>query len=102
VHNFPTLNGLVPLDRDVLGPLDDAFHRNSFDGRFRNDLGSVLPQVLNGILINLSDISRGCLHIPPLLIFSDSPLVKNPLSPLTDLVVSDPLLEGNIINSTLA
>jgi hypothetical protein len=102
VYNFPTLFKLIPLDGDILGPLDNTLDWDSLDGCFGNDLRDILSQILDGVVVNFGNLPWDGFHIPPFLILSDGPLMRNPLSPFSDLIVGDPLLEGNVLNSALA
>lgn len=91
----------LPLHWDVLGPLDDSLDGDGLDGSFGDDLWDVLSQVLNGIIVSLSHLSRDCLEVSSLFIVGDSDLFWNSLNPFSNFVVSDSLLEGDVLDSAL-
>ena len=92
----------LSLNGNVLSPLDNSLDGDGLDSSFRDNLGNVLLKVFDGIVVDLGDLPWDGLGVPPLLILSDGPLLGDPLSPLTDFIIGDSLLEGDVLNPAFA
>lgn len=82
--------------------MDSLLDWHHFDDCLFDHPRDVLLYVLHGIVLGLGHLSRHLLYGPSLLVFRYCPLHWHSLDPLPRLVVYNPVLEGNILDSALA
>lgn len=92
----------LPLDGDVLVLLDLSFLGNILNLLFGDVLGNVLPEILDGVVVDLGDFSRNLLNSDLLLVLSDLSSSGDSLDSGLLPVLDDLLLEGHVFDPALA
>jgi len=84
---------------DVLCPLDDPLDGRGLDDSLSGNLWHVVPDMLNGVVFSRQDLSWNRFHVATLLVLGDGALPGHHLSVLTDLIVHDCPLIGNVLKA---
>jgi len=85
--------------RDVFCPLDDPLNRCGLNNSLSSNLWHIVFDMLNGVVFSRQDFPWDGLHVATLLEFSDGALPGHHFSVLTDLIVHDWSLIGDVLKS---
>jgi hypothetical protein len=96
------LISIIPFDGNIFSSLNNSLDWNHFDYFLRYNLRNILFNIFYGIIVNFSDLPGNLLNVFLLFIFDDFSLHRDPLNPLSDLIINDFLLKWNILNSTMS
>jgi len=87
------------LEGDVFGPLNDPLNGRGLDNGFSSNLRHIVPDMFNGVIFSRQDFPWNSFHIAAFLVLGDGALPGHHLSILTDLIVHDGPLIGNVLKA---
>jgi len=87
------------LEGNVFGSLDDSLNRRGLNNGLGGNLWHIVPDMLNGVVFGRQDFPWNSFHITALLVLGDGALPGHHLSVLTDLIVHDCPLIGNVLKA---
>jgi hypothetical protein len=90
---------MVPLEGDVFSPLNNPLNRCGLDNGLSGNLRHIVPDMLNGVVFSRQDFPWNSFQIATLLVLGDGALPGHHLSVLSDLIVHDGPLVGDVLKA---